>query len=79
MEVRLSCWLIRICCLCFRKKVILHWFRRNEKDGMSEVISRDLDADGAFGDWPEDFADVSLNAEQEYLDTVTERHLGKAK
>lgn len=55
--------------------VKLHWFRRNESTGATDVISADLDADGAFGgDWPEDFDDTQLEAEQAYLDAVEARH-----
>lgn len=52
----------------------LHWFRRNES-GMTEVQSAQLDESGRFGDWPEDFADVSLEAEQRFLDAVESRFL----
>lgn len=53
-------------------KVKLHWFQRG-KDGMSKVTSADLDESGAFGDWPEDFADVTLEAESRYLDLAEAR------
>jgi predicted ATPase len=52
----------------------LHWFRRRE-DGVTEVDSTDLDEHGRFTqEWPEDFDDVSLEAEREYLDAVEARH-----
>lgn len=47
----------------------LHWFLRHE-DGITEVRSTDLDKAGAFGDWPEDFADVELDVEKRYLDAA---------
>ncbi len=50
--------------------VKLHWFTRNEKDGATEVRSADLDADGAFGEWPSDFSEVELRSEGDYLDAV---------
>lgn len=50
--------------------VKLHWFQRDE-DGITEVRSTDLDKAGAFGDWPEDFADIELEAEKRYLDAAT--------
>jgi len=50
-------------------KVKLHWFRRDYK-GKTKVSSADLDKVGAFGDWPEDFADVALEAESRYLDAA---------
>jgi hypothetical protein len=46
--------------------VKLHWFSR-EKDGATRVDSADLDEHGAFGDWPEDLADVELAIEERYL------------
>ena len=54
--------------------VKLHWFSLSREDGSSTVSSADLDDDGAFGDWPEDFADVELTAEGMYLDAVEQRN-----
>ncbi len=50
--------------------VKLHWFSRNKKDGTAKIEPGDLDKNGAYGDWPVDFDDVSLEQEEEYLDTV---------
>jgi len=47
----------------------LHWFER-DKDGITHVTSADFDEKGAFGDWPEDFGKVELEAESSYLDAV---------
>jgi AAA domain, putative AbiEii toxin, Type IV TA system len=55
-------------------KVKLHWFSRN-KDGSSTITSGDLDDAGAFGDWPEDFDKVELNAESRYLDAAGARRM----
>ncbi|MDQ3010002.1 MAG: DUF3696 domain-containing protein [Acidobacteriota bacterium] len=52
--------------------VKLHWFTR-DKDGATTIRSADLDEAGAFGDWPEDFADVELAAESRYLDAAEAR------
>ena len=49
--------------------VKLHWFSRR-KDGVTEVNSTELDEAGTYGEWPEDFADVSLNAQSRFLDAV---------
>jgi predicted ATPase len=57
--------------------VALHWFSLT-KDGATEVRSADLDEAGAFGNWPEDFAEVALAAESRYLDAA-ERRLAQAK
>ncbi len=50
-------------------KIKLHWFKRRN-DGVTEITSTDLDEAGAFGDWPEDFADVALETESRYLNAV---------
>ncbi len=54
--------------------VKLHWFQRRQ-DGSTEVKSADLDQAGAFGEWPEDFGDVSMETQARYL-TAAEKHLG---
>jgi hypothetical protein len=33
----------------------------------------DLDESGSFGEWPEDFAEVALEAESRYLDAAESR------
>ena len=55
--------------------VKLHWFDRGE-DGATTITSADLDEDGAYGDWPENFADVDLEAQKRYLDASAVRNLG---
>ena len=55
--------------------VKLHWFSRDPEDGTASIQSADLDENGAFGDWPEDFGDVELSAEGAYLDAVEARVL----
>src|SRR5579859_5779520 len=47
--------------------VKLHWFTRGE-DGKTRISSADLDENGAFGEWPEDFGMVELDAQSRYLD-----------
>ncbi len=49
--------------------VKLHWFTRQE-DGTTDIKSADLDQQGAFGDWPEDFDETAMASEKEYLDAV---------
>jgi hypothetical protein len=51
--------------------VKLHWVNRDSK-GFTKLSSADVDEAGAFGDWPEDFGDVTLEAENKYL-TASER------
>lgn len=50
--------------------VKLHWFSR-DKNGVTKITSADLDRKGAFGDWPEDFGETNLKAQNNYLDAVT--------
>lgn len=57
-------------------KVKLHWFQRQE-DGRTVVMPADLDENGAFGDWPEDFDEVELDAEKAYLDAVERKGAGE--
>ena len=57
-------------------RIALHWFKRG-KDGATEVESRELDEFGAYGDWPQDFADVELGTHQDYLGAVSKRRWGK--
>lgn len=54
----------------------LYWFQRDPRTGVSEVTPALLDENGAFGDWPEDFDDVVLSTDKEYLDAVESRIAG---
>jgi len=59
-------------------RVILHWFKRDERTGMSTVDPKEPDAAGRVGEWPEDFSDVELGSNNEYLDAVeTKLFVGK--
>lgn len=49
--------------------VRLHWFKLQE-DGSTHIVSADLDEAGAFGDWPEDFDQVTMDSESRYLDAA---------
>ncbi|MEM9541714.1 MAG: AAA family ATPase [Cyanobacteria bacterium P01_E01_bin.42] len=49
--------------------VKLHWFTRQE-DGRTIVNSSNLDEMGAYGDWPEDFGDISMTLDRRYLDAA---------
>lgn len=57
------------------KEVQLLWFTRDE-EGVTRVRGAEMDEDGSFGDWPVDFAEVSLKAQKDYLDAVTKRAWG---
>ena len=56
--------------------VKLHWFTQQE-DGSTKIDSADLDETGAYGDWPEDFASVTLHSESRYLDAAEARLMGE--
>jgi hypothetical protein len=55
-------------------RVIFHWFTRDE-EGCTKITSQVPDEFGAYGDWPEDFAEVQLEADSAYLDEVEKRRL----
>lgn len=55
--------------------VKLHWFQRDER-GATQVHSTDLDENGAYGDWPEDFGEVQAQADNRYLDAIEARAFG---
>jgi predicted ATPase len=54
----------------------LHWFTRDATNGVTTIGSADLDDAGAFGDWPEDFAQVELDLESSYIDAAETRLSG---
>lgn len=54
-----------------RELVKFHWFHRKD-DGSTEISSVDLDKNGAYGDWPEDFSEVELKLENDFLDAAEE-------
>ena len=57
--------------------VALHWFLRHPESGVTTVRSAELDEAGRFGDWPEDFGEVALEAESRYLSAAEARIVGK--
>jgi len=57
-------------------QVKLHWFQRDES-GHTNIHSADLDEAGRFGDWPEDFDDVTLQAQKGYLDAAESKLFAK--
>jgi predicted ATPase len=54
-------------------QVSLNWFERDKKDGSTRIKTAQLDQAGRFGDWPEDFDEVSLEAENRYLSAAEAR------
>ena len=53
--------------------VALHWFTLDPETGATTVSSAEMDANGAYGDWPEDFDDTALDVERQYYDAVEKR------
>ena len=51
--------------------VSLNWFRRRD-DGTADITTAELDGQGAYGDWPEDFGETLLASQERYLDAVEE-------
>jgi hypothetical protein len=45
----------------------LHWFQRDSITGLTSVYTAELDEFGAFGEWPEDFGAVALEADERFL------------
>jgi len=58
--------------------VQLHWFTR-DASGSTQVTNGGLDRLGAYGDWPEDFGEVQMEADDRYLTAVESAALGTRK
>jgi len=56
----------------------LNWFTQDSKTGRSKVDRAEIDDNGAFGPWPVDFDEVSMQADGEYLNAVEEKLFGNA-
>jgi predicted ATPase len=59
-------------------EVALHWFSRSQETGATTVRSAELDEAGRFGDWPEDFDQVALEAENRYLSVAEAKIAGSS-
>lgn len=55
--------------------VALHWFHLDDA-GKTQVHSAQLDQNGAYGDWPEDFDETALMVEEKYYEAVEKRMFG---
>ncbi len=55
--------------------VRLYWFQRDDA-GATAVTSGEVDENGAYGEWPEDFDTVQLKVDGSYLDAVQARYSG---
>lgn len=52
-----------------KELVKLHWVARDVK-GDTTVTTSDLDDAGAYGNWPQDFEETEMAAEQDYIDAA---------
>lgn len=55
------------------KDVNLNWFKRDDINGATHIHRAIPDENGTYGDWPEDFDDVALRVENDYLDAIESR------
>ncbi|NLF03303.1 MAG: AAA family ATPase [Anaerolineales bacterium] len=60
-----------------QEDVALYWFRRPD-DGVTDVQQGKLDAEGAYGDWPVDFASTSMSAMRDYIEAARRAHESQA-
>jgi predicted ATPase len=51
----------------------LHWCQRSPRTGATKVTQAVLDEMGSFGDWPADFGETALAADQRYLEAIARR------
>ncbi len=59
-----------------KNSLSLNWFTQDLKTGRSKVNKAEVDENGAFGPWPVDFDEVSMQADGEYLNAVEENIFG---
>jgi len=55
----------------------LYWFDQ-DSHGATQAVKAQLDSMGHFSDWPADFDDVVMSADESYLRAVTEKTYGKS-
>ena len=54
-------------------RVSLNWFTRDAA-GQTHVTEAQLDADGSYGDWPEDFGENELKLQDRFMTAVERNH-----
>jgi hypothetical protein len=54
-------------------RVSLNWFTR-DSIGQTHVTEAEIDEDGSYGDWPEDFGAIELELQDRYMTLVERRH-----
>lgn len=61
-----------VCGITVRGRETEWTFGKDPRTGDTKIDTAELDRTGAFGDWPEDFDEVHLDAEASYLDAAAE-------
>lgn len=54
--------------------VVLYWFTKDD-DGVSKITKGELDENGAYGEFPEDFSYTTLKLQHEYMSVLQEKIL----
>lgn len=54
-------------------RVSLNWFTR-DATGQTYVTEAHIEADGSYGDWPEDFGSIELDLQDRYMTLAERRH-----
>ncbi|HEY1935911.1 MAG TPA: AAA family ATPase [Acetobacteraceae bacterium] len=57
-------------------RVSLNWFTR-DGTGQTHVAEAQIEEDGSYGDWPEDFAATDLDLQDRYMTLVEQRHASR--
>jgi hypothetical protein len=52
--------------------IVLYWFTKNER-GATEITKGEMDENGAYGDWCEDFSATTLQLEHTYTDVLLQK------
>jgi hypothetical protein len=56
----------------------LHWFHRDD-EGVTRMTRAELQPDGSFGEWPEDFGETRMDAEVRFIAAYENRHRPKRR
>lgn len=56
----------------------LQWFHRDD-EGVTRMERAELQADGSFGEWPEDFGDTRMDAEVRFIAAYEKRQTSKRR
>jgi predicted ATPase len=51
---------------------ILYWFTK-DANGATQITKGEMDKNGAYGDWPEDFSAITLQLQYDYMDAIRQK------